>query len=84
MDVFREFGAIRSASPESAEARGLVLKLRDTITEGFYTCTDGILAGLGQMYVCDERFKSNIDSNCGEGTACFVSRAIAAYVASRE
>ena len=37
-----------------------------------------ILAGLGQMYVADERFKTNIDRN-GNGTAEFVSKAIEIY-----
>ena len=53
-------------------------KLQDYITENFYHCTDDILAGLGQMYACDERFKNNIDK-CGEGTAEFVSKAIEVY-----
>ncbi|MBQ4630153.1 MAG: TipAS antibiotic-recognition domain-containing protein, partial [Clostridia bacterium] len=30
---------------------------------------------LGRMYVCDERFKNNIDKS-GEGTAKFVAEAI--------
>lgn len=33
------------------------------------------LAGLGKMYVCDERFKKNIDKY-GDGTAEFVAEAI--------
>ena len=37
-----------------------------------------ILAGLGQMYVADERFKSNIDKHA-TGTAAFISAAIEAY-----
>ena len=37
-----------------------------------------ILAGLGQMYVADERFKKNIDKY-GEGTAEFAAEAIAVY-----
>ena len=38
-----------------------------------------ILAGLGEMYVTDERFRENIDKVGGEGTAAFVSKAIAVY-----
>ena len=56
----------------------LVKELLTYITENCYTCTDEILKGLGQMYVCDERFKNNIDKN-GEGTAEFVSEAIKIY-----
>ena len=33
------------------------------------------MAGLGQMYVADERFKNNID-RYAEGTAEFISEAI--------
>ena len=36
------------------------------------------LGGLGKMYVCDERFKKNIDKH-SDGTASFVSEAIAEY-----
>lgn len=36
------------------------------------------LAGLGEMYVCDERFKKNIDKH-GVGTAEFISRAVKIY-----
>ena len=32
------------------------------------------------MYTEDERFLQNIDSRYGEGTAAFLSAAIAAYV----
>ena len=35
-------------------------------------------AGLGKMYITDERFKKNIDKY-GEGTAEFVAEAIALY-----
>ena len=43
------------------------------------TYTPEILAGLGEMYVADERFRENIDKTGGEGTAAFVSKAIAVY-----
>ena len=60
------------------EAQALVAKLQAHITENYYTCTDEILAGLGKMYVADERFKKNIDKY-GDGTAEFASEAIAVY-----
>ena len=63
---------------DSPEAQALVKGLQTHITENYYTCTNEILAGLGQMYVCDERFKNNIDRN-GEGTAEFVCEAIKIY-----
>ena len=80
MAIFAEFVACKDsgASADSAEAQALVAKLQVHITANYYTCTDEILAGLGKMYVADERFKKNIDKY-GEGTAEFASTAIEAY-----
>ena len=79
MAIFAEFAACKDsgASADSAEAQGLVSKLQAHITENYYTCTDEVLAGLGKMYVSDERFKKNINKY-GEGTVDFVADAIAA------
>ena len=63
---------------DSKEAQAIVKKLQDYITENYYTCTDKILLGLGQMYVADERFKNNIDKH-GERTTEFISKAIKVY-----
>lgn len=68
-------------APDGEAARNLVIKWRDFITENYYRCTDEILSGLGKMYAADERFGKNIDRH-GEGTADFMSRAIAAYTVS--
>ena len=80
MAVFAEFAACKNsgASADSAEAQTLVAGLQAHITENYYTCTDEILAGLGKMYIADERFKNNIDKY-GEGTAEFAAAAIAVY-----
>ena len=80
MAIFAEFAACKDsgASADSDEAQALVAKLQAHITANYYTCTDEILAGLGKMYVADERFKKNIDKY-GEGTAEFASTAIGAY-----
>ena len=84
MAIFAEFAACMDsgASADSAEAQSLVAKLQAHITENYYTCTDEILAGLGKMYVCDERFKKNIDK-CGEGTAEFAAEGIRIYVENK-
>lgn len=79
MQIFAEMGKIKHLAPNSHEARRLVETLRQFITDNYYTCTPEILSGLGQMYTEDERFRANIDARGGEGTAAFVSRAIAAY-----
>ena len=80
MAIFAEFAACKDkgASADSAEAQALAAKIQAHITANYYTCTDEILAGLGKMYVADERFKKNIDKY-GEGTAEFTSEAIAIY-----
>ncbi len=63
---------------DSPEAQTLVKELQTHITENYYTCTNEILAGLGQMYVFDERFKTNIDKHAF-GTAEFISQVIKIY-----
>ena len=78
--VFEEFAELdRSGiSPDDEAAKIQVEKLQRCITDNFYTCTNEILAGLGQMYVADVRFKNYIDKH-GEGTAEFVSQCIKSY-----
>ena len=80
MAVFAEFAVCKAngATADSLAAQALVAGLQAYITDNYYTCTDEILAGLGKMYACDERFKNNIDKN-GAGTANFVSCAIQIY-----
>ena len=78
MAIFAEFAECKNsgASADSAEIQALVAKLQAHITANYYTCTDEILAGLGKMYVADERFKKNIDKY-GDGTAEFAAEAVA-------
>ena len=80
MAIFAEFAVCKQSGAEadSNEAQALVAKLQTRITENYYTCTDEILAGLGKMYVADERFKKNIDKY-GERTSIFVFNAIACF-----
>lgn len=80
MAIFAEFATCNNsgASADSAETQTLVVKLQAHITENYYTCTDEILAGLGQLYIADERFKKNIDKY-GERTAEYASKAIAVF-----
>lgn len=78
--MFAEFAVCLQSgqAPDSSDAQALVKELQSYITENYYTCTNEILKGLGQMYVADERFKKNIDKH-GSGTAQFVSKAIEFY-----
>ena len=84
MAIFAEFATCKDsgASADSVEAQELVTKLKAHITANYYTCTDEILAGLGKMYVSDERFKKNIDKY-GEGTAEFAEEGIRIYVENK-
>ena len=84
MAIFAEFAACKDsgACADSAEVQTLVAKLQAHITANYYTCTDEILAGLGKMYACDERFKKNIDKYV-EGTAEFAAEGIRIYVENK-
>ena len=81
MAIFAEFAVCKQSGmgADSNEAQALVAKLQAHITENYYTCTDEILVGLGEMYVADERFKRNIDKY-GERTTEFVAEGIRIYV----
>lgn len=80
MSVFAKFAECmqNGNTADSYEAQALVIELQAYITANYYTCTNEILAGLGQMYVADERFKNNIDKHA-VGTADFVHEAIEKY-----
>ena len=79
-NIFGEFAECMKGenAPDSEAAKALAEKLQKHITDNFYTCTKEILSGLGQMYVCDERFTQNIDKH-GVGTTEFVSETIIEY-----
>ena len=79
MSYFAKLGKLKHLLPTSPEAQAAIRDLQQFITDHFYTCTPDILAGLGEMYVADERFRQNIDNAGGEGTAAFTAQAIHAY-----
>ncbi len=79
MDIFREFGTVRTGDPASAEAQALVNKLQGYITENFYTCSDKILLSLSKMYGGGGSMTESIDKVGGPGTGEFAERAIAAH-----
>lgn len=79
MYFFQELGEWKGNSPEDSKVQKKIQELQQFITEHFYTCTNEILYGLGQMYVQDERMKHNIDKAGGDGTAQFVQKAITIY-----
>lgn len=79
MAMFSELGELKYFTPDADEVQKKIAALQKFITDHYYVCTNEILSGLGEMYVCDERFRNNIDKAGGEGTADFVRQAIAVY-----
>ena len=79
-DILNEFFILMNngVKSDSEDSLNLVKKLQDFISQNYYTCSTEILYGLGQMYVCDERFKKNIDK-FGMGTAEYIQSAINSY-----
>lgn len=78
-NIFRALSRNMDKGYENEVVQGLVKELQNHITKNYYECTNEILGGLGKMYVCDTRFKNNIDS-IESGLAEFVSKAIEFYV----
>jgi len=79
MDLFYEFGDLKALEPGDEKVQVQVKKLQDFITEKYYTCTNQILFGLGQMYAAGGDFTKNIDVAGGKGCAEFVAKAIEIY-----
>ena len=79
MSLFTKLGALKQFPPTDKAVQEKVAVLQSYINENFYTCNNEILKELGEMYVCDERFKKNIDHFGGEGSGEFVRQAISVY-----
>lgn len=77
-EIFAGFAALVGKNPADASVQALVERWKAFISESYYNCTNEILAGLGQMYLADERFMKNLDQY-GAGTAKLMSDAIAVY-----
>ncbi len=73
--ILRALAGLVGRDPKSPEVRDALQKWQDHISRRFYPCTDEILAGLGQMYAADERFRKTLDGY-GPGTAELMSEAI--------
>jgi Predicted transcriptional regulators len=76
--ILKRFAELRGSSADTKEVQNLVSDWQAHITKYFYPCTKQILEGLGEMYVCDERFTKNLDC-FGEGTATLMNQAIQFY-----
>jgi MerR family transcriptional regulator, thiopeptide resistance regulator len=81
-DIERRFAeALRSgAAPDSAQAMDLAEEHRQQISRNFYDCPPEMHAGLGRMYVEDERFTAHYEQ-VAPGLAQYVSTAVQANAA---
>lgn len=79
MAFFVTLGNLRHLSPGSEEVQAWVKALQEFFTENFYTCTNQILLGLGQLYAGGGSLTENIDAAGGKGTAEFAYQAIKFY-----
>src|SRR5215204_1484807 len=70
-------------APESAEAMSAAEAHREYISRWFYECTYEIHRGLTEMYVSDERFRSNYDATA-PGLAAFIRDAAHANASRAE
>ena len=81
MAILASIGAMKQLPPDSPAVQEQIAALQQHITASFYTCTNEILSGLGEMYVADGRFRKNIDEAGGEGAAEFIRNAIRCFTA---
>jgi len=79
MDIFREFSQLRGLDCADCAVQQQVRTLQQFISDHFYTCSDAVLSGLGEMYAAGGDFTKNINKAAGEGTAEFVNKAIQLY-----
>jgi MerR family transcriptional regulator, thiopeptide resistance regulator len=81
-DVMTRFAAAMRAgsAADSAEAMDVAEDHRQHITRWFYDCPPGMHAGLGRMYVEDERFAATYEQ-VAPGLAQYVSTAVQANAA---
>ena len=79
MGLVAAFGTLQTREPADPAVQAQVKKLRDFITENYYTCTKPILYQLGQMYGAGGEFTENINAAGGEGAAEFAQKAIEIY-----
>ncbi len=84
LTMFSELGELKHLNPNTDEVQNKIAALKKFIMDNYYVCTNEILGGLGEMYVCDERFRNNIDKAGGDGTADFVKQAIVVYCSKRK
>ena len=84
MGLFARLGTLKAEDPASQGVQLLIGELQNFISEHFYTCSDKVLSGLGEMYAGGGEMTENIDRAGGKGTAAFVREAIRIYCRGKE
>ncbi len=78
-ELFIELAAIRKKTPDSEAVQKTINKMYEYFNNNFgYHYSLEAFAGLGQMYVTDDRFTRNIDQY-GEGLSAFLAQAMGIY-----
>lgn len=77
-DIFKRFASVIDTGADSQESQNLVREWKDFITKNFYECDNDTLKSLGEMYVKDKRFSSNIDKHA-PGLSKFINKSINFY-----
>ncbi len=79
MAIFAEIGEHRGGDPASEPVQALIAGLQGFISKHYYTCSNQILFGLGQMYAGGGEMTDSIDRAGGAGTAAFANEAIKVF-----
>lgn len=77
-EIYKKLANLMDKDPTNSEVQKSIHQLRQHISKNFYDCTPEIFRGLGDLYVNDERFTSNIDKY-KVGLSKFLREAINIY-----
>ena len=81
--LFTRLADLRTQNPASAAVQAEMEAMYRFFNDNFAHYTPQAFAGLGQMYVCDERFTQNIDQ-FGQGLSAFLEKAMGIYAEQQE
>ncbi len=83
-DLFMNLSKVRLESPGSAIAQKAIAEMYHHFNANFgYQYSLEAFAGVGQLYITDERFTKNIDKY-GEGLSKFLAEAMAIYTENKK
>ncbi|MDF3003098.1 MAG: hypothetical protein K0Q48_3217 [Bacillota bacterium] len=83
-DLFIELASIRKEEPDSETAQQAMDRMYHYFNQNFgYQYSLEAFAGVGQLYICDQRFTENID-RYGDGLSLFLSKAMRIYAEKQQ